>query len=182
MAKTHPLISLDWLTSRGHTPAMANAFNFGWFKLRREIRAARNASERLATSVTIMEDEHTQKYLELREVERELEPYFEKSEQTSDPKAIELTGERNRLESWMGKQEHELNNQRHKRECRMNDLALLEGIKNGVYRIPDDYTKGYEPGTLVNSDAKLARHRAPTPVKKRGRITQDSPIEGDDAE
>ena len=176
MVPRHPLLSLDWLKSHGHSSSMADSFNFGWWKMRKEINAATTAVENLTISVQTIEEEHTSHVLKLRDTDRELNKYFKGNNESSDPKARELELERQRLVEWIDKVNDDLNNQRAKREIRANDLSLLESIKKGVYRIPEDYTTAREPGELVNTEAKMARHRDLKPIKKKERGTQDIKI------
>ena len=180
VAPRHPLISLDWLKSHGHSSSMADSFNFGWFKLRKEIKAARSAMTNLTEIVGSMEEDHSANVLKIRDVERELELYFKGTTESTDPKVRELELEFQRLTEWIDKVNEDLDNQRAKRENRTNDLSLLEGIRNGVYRVPGDYTTAREAGELVNTEAKRARHIGFKPIRKKERRTQDIPIGGSD--
>jgi hypothetical protein len=148
----------------------------------KEVRAARNASQRLSESVNLHEEDHTAKTFELRDVDRELQRYFKSEDETTDPRARELDLERQRLSEWIEALNDLLDDQRGKRETRTKDLSLLEGIRNGVYREPKDYTDSREAGSLVNTESKRARHKELPPIKKKDRSSLDIPIGEDDDE
>ena len=172
-------IDADWLKRHQHSVSMTTVFTwrtgFFGFRLKKEIKAAENAHERLSVSVSRLENEHQEQTYELRDLDDQLQRLYKNVESSTDPKIRELTLEIERLKESAEAKNDLLDDTRNNRDTRWNDLQLMNGVRDGVYRIPKDYTSSREAGTLVDTDAKRARHKAPKPIDNPGRSTIGGP-------
>ena len=140
--------------------------------MKKEIKAADNAHERLSESVSRLENEHLELTYTLRDLDDQLQRlYNSEGEASSDPKIRELTLEIQRSQESVEAKNDLLDDTRNNRDTRWNDLQLMIGYRDGVYRVPKDYTSSREAGTLVDTEAKRARHKAPKAIKNPGRST-----------
>jgi hypothetical protein len=112
---------------------------------------------------------------ELRDRDTELQRLYKGVEKSSDPKIRELTLEIERIGETAEAKNDQLDDTRNNRDTRWNDLQLMVGVQDGVYRVPKDYTSTREAGTLVTTDAKRARHKAPKAISNPGRSTVGGP-------
>ena len=169
-------IPADWLRSHQHSVSMATLFTwktgmFG-FRLKKEIKAAENAHERLSESVSRLENELTELTYQLRDKDDQLQRLYKNTDgASSDPEIREVTLEIERIKESAEAKNDLLDDSREKRDIRWNDLQLMIAYKDGVYRVPKDYTEPREAGILATTDSKRARHKAPKALENPGRST-----------
>tara|TARA_B100001250_G_C19726830_1_gene756482 strand:- start:523 stop:1080 length:558 start_codon:yes stop_codon:yes gene_type:complete len=175
-------IPVQWLKENRHSPNLATLFTwrrgFFGFKLKGEIKAAKTAHSVLEQECVRMDEEVAEVRLELQDIEEELAKIFDGNEDSKDARASDLTLERERQTEAHRNMQTNLDNRKEDRDIRWNDLKLLEGYSNGVYRIPEDYTSEREAGILATAASKRARYREPEAVKNPGssqkKIADDS--------